>query len=246
MSSPTLPRSHKGRVTVDVSGTYFHTSRSTLESHSMYFRSLFARWRGEEEQSPLFYEGDPNAFELLLRYMRRGCTTAGLLPRNDPSLFASVLAEADFLGIDSLIQHVKACAWKHMQQACNINDRSSPTGIGSDVVAAAAFDEATGGWERAFDQNLLPSAYFKEYKPRTIVQLMPTEEKMTFVIGCNTTVHMVPPEGLPVRCRLLRSCRGLLPLGMRLRDPTALRIQIRTCLYCPCACARLQALMRPT
>ena len=71
-----------GRVVLNVGGTRFESSRSTLERASSYFRSLLTRWddNGDEE---LFLDCDANAFEILLSYMRIGALT---LPQHDEAL----------------------------------------------------------------------------------------------------------------------------------------------------------------
>ena len=63
-----------GRVVLNVGGTRFESSRSTLERASSYFRSLLTRWDDASDE-PLFIDCDANAFEILLSYMRIGVLT---------------------------------------------------------------------------------------------------------------------------------------------------------------------------
>ena len=97
------------RVVVDVGGTRFSTSTSTLTASSSYFQRLFSdRWASSDDEC--FLDGDPEPFAILLSYMRRGHLD---LPE---SLAQRVLLEAEFLGVDSLLVEVKARAHRNCTQ----------------------------------------------------------------------------------------------------------------------------------
>ncbi len=55
-------------VLLDVGGTIFKTTRSTL-SHSAYFTSLFERWQYKPDE-PYFIDRDDEGFKHVLRYLR--------------------------------------------------------------------------------------------------------------------------------------------------------------------------------
>ena len=83
-----------------------------------------------------------------------------MLPRDDPTLCARILLEAEFFGIDPLLHEVKAMAHRHMG------------GEEEDMVsAAAAFDaEHHGTLADVLRAGILPSRFFA---PR-VKQLIPT------------------------------------------------------------------------
>src|SRR5210317_1518336 len=70
-------------LSIDVGGTLFRVSRTTLTNSSAYFESMLsARWTNDEsdKKDVLFVDQDPSAFEALLTYMRSGIVH---LPRQD-------------------------------------------------------------------------------------------------------------------------------------------------------------------
>ena len=90
------------RVVLDVGGTKFITSASTLTSNSAYFASLLSdNWiesnNGEDE---IFIDQDPVPFKVLLAYMRRGNIKVD-------DIDTDVLSLAEFLGMERLLLAVK-------------------------------------------------------------------------------------------------------------------------------------------
>ena len=59
----------RDRVILDVGGTRFATSVSTLTANSTYFESLFSRW--DEADEEVFLDRDPDVFRVLLSCMRQ-------------------------------------------------------------------------------------------------------------------------------------------------------------------------------
>ena len=55
----------------------------------------------------LFLDRDPTLFGTLLRLMRATPVFGGQLPKDDHVLCAAILAEADYLGFEALLTHVK-------------------------------------------------------------------------------------------------------------------------------------------
>mmetsp|Transcript_55568 Transcript_55568/g.92042 ORF Transcript_55568/g.92042 Transcript_55568/m.92042 type:complete len:313 (-) Transcript_55568:206-1144(-) len=173
------------KVVLDVGGTLFHTSRSTLERTSEYFRRSFAQKDQDNaledgwQKQTIFLDSDPPAFRRLLAYMRHN-TTIGVFPPDDPLLFATLLAECEYYGLTRLLEHVKARTHRHMN---GITDEFAED---DDLEAARKFDAQTGGWQMALNSGLLPARYFEPTPPtpsRRIVQLVPTSGKTYYVIG---------------------------------------------------------------
>ena len=93
------------RIVVDVGGTRFATSASTLTSASEYFERLLSpRWCAEPPEE-LFLDRDPEPFKILLTYMRTGLLE---LSKDNQSLARRVMVEAEFLGMQGFIDSVKA------------------------------------------------------------------------------------------------------------------------------------------
>ena len=89
------------RLTLHVGGETFITCRATLEPASSYFaRHFSAEWSSGMPSEDNFLDRDADSFRILLSFMRFGHVS--VLPR-EPALFARVLLDAEYLGIDSLI-----------------------------------------------------------------------------------------------------------------------------------------------
>lgn len=107
------------RVVLEVGEMTFTTTRTTLERCS-YFAGLIdsTKWDADPSHTEkIFVDRDPTIFAHCLRLMRQQPLVSGLLPGTDPTLFAALLAEADFFGFEGLLQHVKATAYYHSRTA---------------------------------------------------------------------------------------------------------------------------------
>ena len=150
------------RIVVDVGGTRFATSASTLTSASEYFERLLSpRWCAEPPEE-LFLDRDPEPFKILLTYMRTGLLE---LSKDDPSMARRVMVEAEFLGMQSCIDCVKVEAIKNH---CH--------GSYPDRDAVEGFDRLHGSFDAAIRDGILPKNFFPPPPPgppRKIVQLLP-------------------------------------------------------------------------
>ena len=133
-----------GPITLNVGGTKFITSSSTLKHQILLILNLFLsdNWvesknNGDDE---IFIDQDPEPFKILLGYMRRGNIKV-------EDIDTDVLALAEFLGIERLLLAVKV-RWYH-----NIGKRSVLTT--ADEIAAA-FDTEHGGVRNAIAAGLFP------------------------------------------------------------------------------------------
>lgn len=141
-------RTRRERIILDVGGTCFVTSVSTLTANSAYFRSKFSdEWRRAEDDGddPVFVDQEPEPFAILLSYMRVGYVEC-------ESLDKKVLALAEFLGIDRLLYAVKARAFRNKQ----------PDFEGENDAAVIAFDMKIGGIMDAIACDILPKFLFKK------------------------------------------------------------------------------------
>ena len=110
------PEAASDRVTLNVGGTIFETSKSTLVAGSSYFARHFSdTWAvsgtttNGTETNDLFLDLDHDSFKVLLSCMRR---KAALMPA-DADLFRRVLLDAEFLGCDFLLTEVKETVQRH-------------------------------------------------------------------------------------------------------------------------------------
>ena len=126
------------RITVDVGGTKFFTTRSTLISSSAYFESLLSDEWDETKESEVYLDQDPSTFAVILGYMRRRTITI-------EAINVDVLHLAEFLGLEELLSAVK------IRWYCAI-------GIGpvlhDDEDIAAAFEREHGGVVKALSDGL--------------------------------------------------------------------------------------------
>ena len=128
------------RITVDVGGTKFITSVSTLTSNSTYFASLLSGNWSESGDNEIFLDRNPSAFSTLIEYMREG-----MIKVDD--IDESVLALAEFLGVERLLLAVKV-RWYH-------NIGRGPVHSTNEEIAAA-FDQRYGGIRNAISAGLFP------------------------------------------------------------------------------------------
>ena len=128
------------RVVLDVGGTKFITSASTLTSNSAYFASLLSdNWIesniGDDE---IFIDQIPSVFSILLDYMRRGSIKI-------KDVDTDVIFLAEFLGIERLLLAIK------VRWYCNIG--KGPV-VATDDEIAVAFDQEHGGIMKAISSGL--------------------------------------------------------------------------------------------
>ena len=197
MSKRARTESSGDRVVLDVGGTSFTTSVSTLSSSSTYFEALFSRW-DEASNEVVFLDRDPDAFRVLLSCMRQ---KKAMLPE-DKDLFKRVLMDAVFLGIEWLLVEVKAQTFDnlHFNDAADILERYNGSGIFDDTMPdsdsaytlskpqrATLFDYDLGQrgsdpLDVALSLGYLPAMYFASatgnYK---IKQLIPCHEGTSVV-----------------------------------------------------------------
>ena len=96
------------RVFLNVGGEVFQTTVSTLTANSQFFsRKFSSEWSTEDAEDEIFLDRDADSFRVLLSCMRNHTV---LLPQSDADLFARVMLEANFFGVDWLVREVKAKA----------------------------------------------------------------------------------------------------------------------------------------
>ena len=193
------PRPGSDRVTLDVAGTLFHTTASMLRQTSTYFAAQFSHeW--SDSAGELFLDRDADAFKVLLSCMRND---AVLLPEDDADLFRRVLLEAEYFGVDKLVNEVKAKAilnaregevqkgptisYSREQDATEEEhakgrraflfarrERNNGDRDAANQKLATYFDDQFGGLRQACSERVLPDMYLMgERKKVTIKHLIP-------------------------------------------------------------------------
>eukprot|EP00956_Cyclotella_meneghiniana_P020044 scaffold34931_cov38-Cyclotella_meneghiniana.AAC.8 len=98
---------YAGHVVLNVGGTRFSTSITTLSNSSAYFESLFSHeWaesRDNGDGEEVFVDQDPEPFRVLLSYTRLGKVEAS-------ELTLPVLLQAKFFGMERLLAAVRYVA----------------------------------------------------------------------------------------------------------------------------------------
>ena len=111
---------------------------------------------------------DPDAFKVLLSAIRSGpgCGCS-ILPRSDSSLCARVLRDAEYFGVDWLLEEVKCRAQRNVHAGEEEEEYDG---------TAAGFDEEHGSITDALDSGVLPDRIFGPPplpKARQVKQLLP-------------------------------------------------------------------------
>lgn len=94
-------------VTLQVGERHFTTSRETLVSESGFFASLLSgNWGSARSDGSYFIDADPEIFEHILRYLRRGILPIFFdrVKGHDHNMYLSVLEEARYFQLDRLIE----------------------------------------------------------------------------------------------------------------------------------------------
>ena len=198
------------RVTLHVGGETFVTCRATLEPASSYFARRFsAEWSSGVPSEDCFLDRDADSFRVLLSFMR--CGHVSVLPR-DPALFSRVLLDAEYFGIDSLIEQVKVKVQRHLHSKY-VHTRFGQVALSGDELAsvearwtAAAFDEEHGGLREALDTPWLVDRFFAPKPPpcAKIVQLLPALKTRT---GSSSVKATTKRNSTAAACTRLRWSR---------------------------------------
>ncbi|VEU44095.1 unnamed protein product [Pseudo-nitzschia multistriata] len=111
-----MHRRNSDIVLLNVGGTLFTSSVSTLVSSSSYFESRLSKeWQEQDtiSEEPIVIDQDPKVFSILLSYMRLGYINAD-------EITTPVLLLAKFFGIEQLLRAVKAEARRSKFEGQNL------------------------------------------------------------------------------------------------------------------------------
>eukprot|EP00964_Phaeocystis_antarctica_P016540 scaffold9133_cov62-Phaeocystis_antarctica.AAC.2 len=159
------------RVFLNVGGEVFQTTISTLTANSEFFSRKFSSEWSSDAEDEIFLDRDADSFRVLLSCMRH---RTALLPEGDPLLCTRVLLEAQYLGVDWLLEHVKGVAYTHTRDP---DDEGIPAiAIGSEPHVQ--FDREHGGLDQALSSGVLPARFFGPVKTgsKRVKQIIPAGE----------------------------------------------------------------------
>jgi hypothetical protein len=143
---PTAAKTISDRVVLNVGGTNFTCSASTLSASSEFFAGrLNGLWNRDDE---IFLDRDAAPFAVMLTYMRSGLVE---LPEGDKSMWRRAIREADYYGVVGFLYEIKARTYRN---------EVKPDWSGTDEEAVAAFDERHGSIEAALLSGVLPCRFY--------------------------------------------------------------------------------------
>ncbi len=184
-------------ITLNVGGTFFTTCKSTLTQYSVYFQAMFSNnWaqtndnenetcddsqnengnnteEGQIKPTEIFIDKDPKSFKYLLTYMREGYID---IPRDDFVLAKSIILQAQYFGLDGILQFVKARSVQNFPQAFGVKTSLSFDECDMDDIIMK-FDDRYGNLIDAFDEEdgCLPLAYFEKFNNQVSLQVGDTK-----------------------------------------------------------------------
>ena len=178
------------RVTVNVGGKLFSTFRSTLTIKSTYFsKRLSGRFIDDSDDREIIIDRDHEPFNIILSYLRSG----KLLVSSDKLLFSSVLIEADFYGIDELVNMVRDKCY------CNLNHIDIDE-YDEDYVKECKEEFPT--YEQIIGHAFFPAIYFNSINYYRIIstQILPPNKYVRLIQLDNKSEYIGISQSITYEC----------------------------------------------
>lgn len=115
-------------VFIDVGGTRFHTTHSTITRHKDSMLSVLFSKRMQDndfifvDDDYVFIDRDPKFFQLVLQYLRYG--TGGCYAPEEKECMNALLADASYYGLEGLRQQLEKRIWEQKRQEMEHLQRS--------------------------------------------------------------------------------------------------------------------------
>ncbi|WEW54946.1 pyruvate decarboxylase [Emydomyces testavorans] len=126
MKSATSSHPEIDRVVLQVGEQRYSTTIGTLKERSDYFKhKLSGIWPVEEqEDGSIFVDGDPDAFDYVMRYLRRGVFPLAfdVVKGHDYALYCRILEEAKYFQCSKLITWLKDELYYKCITRCTLTD----------------------------------------------------------------------------------------------------------------------------
>ena len=191
---PKQRRVTNDRIEINVGGTVFTTTQATLVGNSEYFATMFSNvWRVDDDERPdIFIDRDADTFAVLLSCMR---SRAVLLPESDLALCTRVLYDAEFYGMEWLLNMVKVKTVRRDMEVYH-NDE-----LRDDEERVQAFNKRFASLQDAIEEGILPSGFFtppkKEQEGFKILSVQPVSN-MNVIFEDRRSHSEVPAFALAV------------------------------------------------
>lgn len=174
--SPTSPV-ESNQITLQVGERRFLTTRKTLTEGSGYFSSLLSgRWDNNlQPDGSYFVDADPETFEHILRYLRRGIFPIfyDKVKGHDHAKYLALLEEAKYFQVDPLEEWL---AGKKYLEAVKVV-----------YTPQEADDDLVVSWKEGSETDI-------EYKPSWVV-------KKVYVCPRDIFIHRGNPQACGRQCR---------------------------------------------
>lgn len=207
------------RIVVNVGGKLFPTFRSTLTMKSTYFeKRLSGRFSDDAGDSEIIVDRDHEPFSIILSYLRSG----ELLISPDKLLFSSILIEADFYGIDELLDMVRDqcyCNLNHInceEELCDLlrNDRKIVFPTYKHIIKHVFFPSMyfnKDNYYRVISTHVLPeNKHVRLERPNGTVEYKEVWQSVTYQCLQSSAIFVEP----------LISLAELAPYWLSVKDPT--------------------------
>jgi len=158
----------KSTVCLNVGGRVFKVAIATLQlAGGPYLNALLSNnWKDAEEEGEFFIDRDSDSFAVILSFLRSGCKLLKI-DEGDKKLFSSVLLDAEFFGIDSLLNFVKLTCFKNMGQYRFF----SPPKPLKDAEMIEKFDKEFKTINDLLNSRQFPSCFFKKFAYNRIISV---------------------------------------------------------------------------
>ena len=171
---------HDSRVVVNVGGKLFPTFRSTLTMKSTYFSKRLSGRFSDAGDSEIIVDRDHEPFSIILSYLRSGVLSVP----TDQLTLRLVLIEADFYGIDELVDMVRDKCY------CNLNHINYSEDDSDALVENYTKEFPT--YKHIINHAFFPSLYFDKVNYYRVMSthVLP-ENKYARLIKLDDTVDYV-------------------------------------------------------
>ena len=184
------------RIVVNVGGKLFSTFRSTLTMKSTYFeKRLSGRFSDDAGDSEIIVDRDHEPFSVILSYLRSG----ELLISPDRLLFSSVLIEADFYGIDELVDMVRDKCY------CNLNHINYDEEYSD--MRTEDYSKEFPSYKDIINHSFFPSMYFDKVNYYRVIstQMLPDDKYVRLCKQDGTVGFVAVLQSITYECLLTRN-----------------------------------------
>jgi hypothetical protein len=172
ISGSATKRHSNSQFVVNVGGTKFITSKDTLVAGSPFFAAMLSgKFAEGEDGEEVYVDRNPVPFTIILEYMRSNILLCG---RENSTLLAAVLVEADFYGMDGLVYDVKLQCYTNLHHS---------TQTRNDAELLAKLEAEFPSVQDLVRHQHFPSIYYEKRMPNKIISKSPLPNNIYVEIG---------------------------------------------------------------